>query len=62
MEVEVFFCMFRATFVPQSGASAVALQSIVERIPINIILTNEAGGCVASQVGMCLHIAVSVTP
>jgi len=48
--------------MPQNGASAVALKSSVERIPINIILMNEAGDCLASQVGMCLHIAVSATP
>jgi hypothetical protein len=46
----------------QSGASTVTLKSSVKRLPINIILTNESGGSVASQVGMCLHIAVSVTP
>jgi len=46
----------------QSGASAVALKSSVERILINIILMNEAGGCVASQVGMYLHISVSINP
>lgn len=61
VEVEVFL-MFRTTFMPQSGASAVALKSSVESMPINIVLMNEAGGCVASQVGMCLHIAVSVIP
>jgi hypothetical protein len=54
--------MFRTTFMSQSRASAVALKSSVERIPINIILMNKAGGCVSSQVGMCLLIAVSVTP
>jgi hypothetical protein len=54
--------MFRTTFIPQSGTSAVALKSSVERLPINIILVNEAGCCVASQVGMFLHIAVTVTP
>jgi peptidyl-tRNA hydrolase len=57
-----FFLMFQTTFMPQSGASVVALRSSVKRLPINIVLMNEAGGCVASQAGMCLHIAVSVTP
>jgi len=62
VEVEVFFFMFQTTFMPQSGALAVALRSSVKRLPINIILMNEAGGCVASQAGICLHIGVSVTP
>jgi len=48
--------------MPQSGASAVALKSSVGLIPINIILMNETGGCVASHVGMCLYISVSVNP
>jgi len=48
--------------MPPSRAPAVALKSSVERLPINIILMNDDDGCVASQVGMCLHIAVTVTP
>jgi hypothetical protein len=37
VEAEVFF-MFRTTFVPQSGASAVAISSSVKGLPVNILM------------------------